>query len=97
MDIFQKYPDLAIALEQLCPKRRNEILQDMVENDNEYNILRRARTKTSMLLRDVLLDKCTLLDEYSNTVYSQECYELDALYRQGFIDALKELVERGLL
>jgi hypothetical protein len=43
------------------------------------------------------LKDCDLLENYSDAVYMQESYELDAVYRQGFLDALDTLAKRGLL
>lgn len=97
MSILDKFPWLSESFEVLCRTRRDEILQYMVERDELYYALRLERTKTSMLLKGALGDKDNLLEEYANAVYTQECYELDKLYRQGFLDALIILEERGLL
>lgn len=97
MDIFEKHPDLEMEFNRLCQTRRNELLQEMVETDGKYDVLRRTRTDASMRLRDALADNHSLLEEYANAVFAQEGYELDALYRQGFLDALQVLKELDLL
>ena len=97
MDILLKYPEMAAEFTQLCQTRRNEILQAMVDTDEDYSRIRRLRTDTSMALRNRLEDDCDLLENYSDAVYMQESYELDAVYRQGFLDALDTLAKRGLL
>jgi len=97
MDIFIQYPEIAEIFNQLYKTRRNEILQEMVETDAQYDALRRTRTKTSMLLRSALPNGSKLLEAYTDAVFAQECYELDALYRQGFLDTMEILKKRGLL
>jgi hypothetical protein len=97
MDILSRYPEMVAAFTQLCETRRDEILQAMTDTDDEYDRISRLRTDASMELRDRLGEDCSLLEKYTDAVYMQETYELDAVYRQGFLDALDALTERGLL
>lgn len=99
MNILNRYPELAKQFETLCKIRRNEILSYMIETDAVYENLCHKRADTSMALRDADdgSDADSLLEAYSDAVYAQEVYELDALYRQGFLDALTTLYEQGLL
>jgi len=34
-----------------------------------------------------------LFEKYSDAIYAQEAYELNAIYKQGFIDAIVTLQE----
>lgn len=79
--IFFKYPELEKQFETLCKTRRNEILSHIVETDNEYENLRCKRADASMALKNALdsTNAGSLLEEYSDAVYEQEIYELDAI------------------
>ena len=63
----------------------------MVKADAEYEALRRARATASMVLKKVLENSETdaLFEAYSDAVYAQEGYELNAVYRQAMYDALE--------
>lgn len=97
MEILNNHAELSKQFEELCQTRRDEILADMVNTDNDYDTLRRKRADASMILRDTLGEDFELLELYSESIYAQECYELDTIYRQGFLDALDVLHSQGLL
>ena len=98
MKIFEKYPDLKKRLEALQENRRNEILERLLENNEEYIKLRDERAAASMALRDALDNKqVKLFEEYSDSIYAQEIFELDELYGQAMSDTLEILEESGLL
>ena len=99
MEIFDKYPELAKKFEMLCLTRRNEILESMLETDSEFKKLCGERADSSMALKNAFGDvKLNVLyEKYSDSVYAQEVYELDAMYKQAFCDALFAIREQGLL
>ena len=99
MDIFDKYPELKKKIEALYELRRNEILSHMVETDDVYNDLCRKRADTSMAVKLALagIGADALFEEYSDAVYAQEIYELDAIYRRAFYDTVEILKELGLI
>ena len=95
---LEKYPDLKKRLETLCEDRRNGILTQILESDDEYAKLSTARAEASMALRNVLdNEKAVLFERYSDSVYAQEVYELDALYRQVIQDTLEIMKDCGLI
>jgi hypothetical protein len=99
MDIFVRYPELKEKFGTLCQSRRNEILAHMMETDSKYDELSQKRADASMVLKEVIDDTeaDVLFEAYSDAVYAQEVYELDAVYKQAFCDALNALKEQGIL
>jgi hypothetical protein len=99
MDITDKHPKLKEKLETLCQTRRDEILSRLVDADREYNELRRKRADASMELKKAIggTEADELFETYSDTVYAQEVYELDAVYKQATIDVLAILENQVLL
>jgi hypothetical protein len=99
MEILSKNPELANHFNMLCQTRRDEILSQMMENDEQYEKLCKKRADISMELKMLLSDAETdaLFEKYSDAVYEQEIYELDAIYRQGLHDALDYLQKKLLI
>ena len=99
MDILDKYPELKDKLEKLLHTKRNDILNNMLETDNEYKTLCDERVRTSTELKNMLVGFETdiLFEEYSDAIYAQEVYELEAVYKQGFIDAIDNLHKQNLI
>jgi len=99
MGISDKYPKISAWFDEIKLTRRNEILTSMLGNDEEYKRLCNERADASMALRQSLETPALelLFEKYSDTIYAQEVYELDALYKQGFNDAVGILDENGLL
>lgn len=91
MDIFEKYPEVKKQFEKLLQTRRNEILDHILETDEEYKKLVRERMQASMSLKNIMLvdsEANILFEKYSDTIYAQEIYELEVIYKQAFIDAI---------
>jgi hypothetical protein len=100
MDTLDRYPGLKEKIEILCRTRRDEILAHMVEADSEYDRLNRERADASMALKNAIdgTDADALFETYSDAVYAQEVYELDAVYKQAtIVDTLETLKTQGLL
>lgn len=100
MEIFEKYPQLQYKFNELSQTRQNEILSNMLKTDDNYKELIKKRTHASMVIKNIIdeLEKAnTFFEEYSDTIYEQEIYELNAIYKQGFIDAIIVLEEYHLL
>lgn len=99
MDILNRRPELKDTFETLCRTRRDEILAQMVKTDGAYDQISRARADASMALKRAVggTDADGLFEGYTDAVYAQEAYELDAVYKQALRDALEVLEERGLL
>ena len=91
MDIQNISPKLKNELEKLLLTRRNEILTQMLSTDSAYKALFDRRTQESMALKNMFVDSDIdiLFERYSDAIYAQEIYELDAAYKQGFIDAVE--------
>jgi hypothetical protein len=89
VNINDPHPELRDQFEALCGTRRDEILSHMAQTDDKYEKLRLIRAETSMALKDALerSDLAALFEAYSDAVYAQEIYELDAVYRQALYDA----------
>jgi len=100
MDILVKYPGLKSKLEKLSQTRRDEILNSMLETDSGYKKLTENRVHASMALKNTVAgskESDMSFEAYSDAVYAQEIYELDAVYMQGFLDAVIYLYDNGLL
>jgi len=99
MDILNKYPELKNKLEFLLQTKRNEILSQLLESNNEYKTLCNERTQASMAVKNMLAgsESDILFEVYSDAIYAQEVYELNSVYRQGFIDAIIALQEEKQL
>lgn len=97
MEIFNRYPSLAKQLEVLCQTRRNDILSIMLQTDSAYKKLCQDRSDVSMKLKNALIssEADTLFEKYSDILYAQEVYELDAMYRQAFCDILNVFKENN--
>ena len=80
-------------LNTLCPTRRDEILAQMIKTDGKYDKLRKKRAETSMALKKAISSAGAdaLFESYSDAVYAQEFYELDAIYRQALRDVSEAL------
>jgi hypothetical protein len=96
LEILHRYPGLQSTFDRLCQTRRDEILAHLTASDSQYDSLRRNRADASMALLGALSDDA-LLEAYSDAVYAQESYELDAVYRLALYDALDALNHRGIL
>ena len=90
MEILGENQEFTKHFDILCQTRRDEILSHMLENDKEYEKLCKERADISMELKALLSDAKThdLFEKYSDAVYAQEIYELDAIYRQGLQDTI---------
>jgi len=99
MNIFNNRPDLKNIFDVLHETRRDEILADMLITDDVYTTLCDGRTEASMLLKNAIAGTPAddLFEKYSDTIYRQEIYELDSVYKQAFFDAVIVLEQRGLL
>ena len=100
MDILNRYPELKNKLEQLLQTRRDKILDYLLETDEKYRELTKKRIQSSMALKNIvagLKEPDKVFEEYSDAVFAQEIYELEAVYKQGFIDAVVDLYDNGLL
>ena len=98
METLDKYPEIAKLLEDLCSTRRDEIIAQMIETDSVYKKLCRERAEASSALKNALdVDEDELFEKYSDTIYAQEIYEIDAIYRQAFCDAVNILKLKELL
>ena len=99
MEILEKHLDLKRQLEFLHEDRRNEILSDMLENDDEYKNLCRSRKNSSIALKNAIFDTDIdrLFEEYSDAAYEQDAYELDSIYKKAVNDTLSLLSKNGLI
>ena len=97
MEYLEKYPYLKKPIEAMFENRRNEILNQMLEADSKYLELSKKRAKTSHDLLETLDDtQAELFEQYSDSIYAQEIYELDSLYKQAVNDTLNLLHDCGL-
>ena len=100
MDILIKYPEIKAELEKSLQTKRDEILSAMLKSDCDYKKLVDERTAASMALKNSLVglaEADILFEKYSDTIYKQEIYELNAVYRHGFTDAVTALQNYQLL
>ena len=90
MNNFIDNPNIKQEYYHLCKTRRNEILSEMLHTDKSYIELCQNRTNASIALKKALSnsDSNVLFNDYSDAIYKQEIYELEAVYKQAFIDAL---------
>ena len=79
--------------------RRNEILTNLLETDDEYKKLCRELTDNSMELKRAIAGSGTdvLFEQYADSAYARDAYELDTLYRQGVEDTISVLEQNGII
>jgi len=99
MDILLKYPAVKEEFEKLSRTRCSEILDSMLKTDNRYKELIQRRSSASMALKNILdgFEPNKLFEEYSDSIYAQEIYELDFIYEQAFTDAVIVFQEQKIL
>ena len=75
-------------LEYFRLKGRDDHLGSLLEKNEEYKVLVKGRAEASQALRDVLSgkDAIDLFESYSDAVYAQEIFELEAIYEKGIKD-----------
>ena len=94
MESIEKHSELIEQLSELFKTRRNEILTEMLITDGEYKRLCEERADASMALKNAVVgtEAARLFEEYSDTIFAQEVYELDSIYKQAVYDIL-EIIE----
>ena len=97
VNCFDEYPKLKQAFEAMRPGRIEEILNHLKNNDPSYSDIIARRAKQSMILRGRLTDGVSDFEQYTDTVYEQALYELDAVYSAAFHDAVALLKDLGIL
>jgi len=77
--------------EKLCVTRREEIINNLLKSDTTYQKLTHKRAITSQAVMDALNNQGMLIlfEAYSDAIYAQEVYELEAVYKEAFHDASK--------
>ncbi|MCL2202595.1 MAG: hypothetical protein FWB88_01455 [Defluviitaleaceae bacterium] len=93
--ILGKYPDVNAAFEKICNTRREEIINTLLASDADYQALTKHRAETSQVVLEFLRnhDMTHCFEAYSDAVFEEELYELDAIYKEAFLDAV-ELMEQ---
>ena len=100
MDILLKYPEIKAELDKSLRTKRDEILSEMLKSDCDYKRLVDERTAASIALKNSLAglaEANILFEKYSDTIYKQEIYELNAVYRHGITDAVTALINHQFL
>ncbi|MCL2197423.1 MAG: hypothetical protein FWB80_00720 [Defluviitaleaceae bacterium] len=89
--ILSKYPSINAELETLCTTRRDEIIDNLLKRDKDYQSLTKRRADTSQEVLEVLKshDKADLFEAYSDAIYEEEVYELSVIYKEAFLDAVE--------
>ena len=97
--IFNNHPAFKMAFEGLYKTRRDEILTEMLEIDDCYKKLCQQRADTSSTVFEVMKSsgKVDIFEEYSCAIYEQEIYELEAVYKAAFSDAVDKLIIHGVI
>ena len=99
MKILEKYPKLVKQFEIMYVTRRNEILNEMLNNDDAYKEFCKKRKDSSILLKNAIFgtEIDELFEKYSDAAFSQDTYELDAIYKKAVDDTLSLLTENGII
>jgi len=93
-DIFAEYPKLKAKLDDSVGMGVDNILNFMFESDEKYKHLLKNRAELSMIIKE---KSGEIFEDYSDAIYALEIYELNAVYKQGFIDSLIAAREQGVL
>jgi hypothetical protein len=71
-------------LEHFSQSGRDELLKEKKKKDEKYKTLTKERADAGMALRGVLDGEgIGLFEAYTDAVYAQEVYELEAVYVKG--------------
>ncbi|MCL1878990.1 MAG: hypothetical protein FWF80_09030 [Defluviitaleaceae bacterium] len=94
-EMYVKYPFIPEIFEKMSKHRRDEIIAEMLMSDEKYKELTRVRADTSQIVMDTFigLGREDSFEAYSDAIYAEENYALDALYKEAFLDAV-ELFEK---
>jgi len=84
--LIEKYPKLAGRIERMLEERWLEILDDLRENDTEYMKLTDKRSECSTAL--LAVSETEIFENYSDSIYAQQIYELEKVYAAALEDAL---------
>ena len=98
-EILKKYPAVKGVFKKMCATRRDEITNMMLESDAKYQGLTHCRAEASRALLDVLTrhSEADKLEAYSDAIYAEEVYELNAVYREAFLDAIEAMEMVGMI
>lgn len=98
-EILSKYPSIFEGYELLCTTRCEDIINKMLEGDADYQVLTQRRADTSQIVLDFLnnYNAADKFESYSDAVHAEEIFELGAVYREAFLDAVEILERNGLL
>ncbi|MCL1878806.1 MAG: hypothetical protein FWF80_08100 [Defluviitaleaceae bacterium] len=96
--ILNVYPFFAEIFEDMCATRRREITEKLPELDAHYKALARQRADTSQVVLKILIEHGMVdhFEAYSDAICEEEIYELDAIYREAFLDALEFIATHQL-
>ena len=86
MKLIEKYPKLAGRIERMLEERWLEILDDLRENDTEYMKITDKRSECSTAL--LAVSETEIFENYSDSIYAQQIYELEKVYEVALEDAL---------
>jgi len=94
-----KYPSLCANLESMCAARCDEITNELLESDTDFQAITKQRANTSQIVMNALNEhgKGELFEAYSDAIYLGEVYELNAIYKEAFFDAIEMAEQLGLL
>ena len=98
-EILNRYPSIKKTYEELCIVRRNEIIEELLESDIEYQTITQRRAEASQsILKNLSKHGMTSdYEAYSDAVHVEETYELDVIYKQAFFDAIETMEQLQLL
>ena len=93
--LLNRLPEIRADFEVMCSTRRDEITNELLKSDDDFQILMQQRADTSQVVLKILTEhgKADYYESYSNAVYAEEVYEFDMIYREAFLDAV-EMIER---
>jgi hypothetical protein len=98
-EILKKYPAIKTSFEDLCDTRREEIINELLMSDTDYQLLTQRRADTSEAVLRILSEQGATdpFESYSDAVYAEEVYELDVIYREAFFDAVETMERMKIL
>jgi len=98
-DILEKCPAIKTRFEALCIARQDEIVDELLSTNEEYQLLTQQRARASQVVLNTLLtlSQSEQFEDYIEAVAKEELYRINVIYKEALLDAVEMLKELKIL
>jgi len=92
-EVLSRYPTIKSTFDELYVTRCDEIIDELLEFDENYKLLNQQRADTSQIVLEFMKEHnmAEHFENYSDAMFAEELYVLNAVYKSAFIDAIEEI------